>query len=91
MDDKLMTIGFRFVNEFGHEFTAESKKDYYSLLGETELSVIGECFNNFLRQIGFYRRNDYMLMDDLTEDELDALTDYLHQLRDAASADGGDA
>ena len=80
-NDHLITVGFHYVSELGHEFKAESKTTYIPEFGETELSMIGGCLNAFLRQIGFYRRNDWMLMEDLTEEEYDALTDYLQELR----------
>ena len=44
--------------------------------------MIGEQLNTFLRQIGYIRNRDYMLMEDLTEEEHDALLDYLQDLRD---------
>ena len=45
---------------------------------------MGEAFNNFLRQMGFIRHNDYILMQDLTEDELEAVESFLSDLREEA-------
>lgn len=49
-----------------------------------ELNDMGEAFNNFLRQMGFIRHNDYILMQDLTEDELEAVESFLSDLREEA-------
>lgn len=80
MEDKL-TIGFRLVNGCGNEFSSESTLEVFRDLGETELDVIGTQFNTFLKQCGYARYNDNILMEDLSDDEYDALVNYLDDLR----------
>lgn len=81
MDEPKIKIGFTHTDEFGNEYSASSEGEVFESLGETKLDVIGTQFNVFLRQIGYIRRNDNILMEDLTEDELEALYDYLQELR----------
>lgn len=51
-------------------------------MGEDELNIIGAQLNAFLKQAGYYRPNECMLMTDLTEDEVWALEDYLREYRE---------
>lgn len=81
MDNKL-TIGFHLENEFGDKFSHESSLEVFTDLGDTDLSVIGEQFNVFLKQCGYVRRNDNIFMEDITDEEYDALADYLEELRE---------
>lgn len=81
MESKI-TIGFHYVDECNNEFKNQSTVEVFYSLGDTNLSVIGTCLNNFLRQVGFYRHNDNILMEDLTDDEYDAVVDFLEQYRD---------
>ena len=82
MEEPRIKIGFTFTDHFGNEYSATSDVEVFESLGESDIDVIGEQLNTFLRQIGYIRNRDCMLMEDLTEDELDALCDYLQDLRD---------
>lgn len=77
-----ITIGFNFVNEFGDQFSQSSTVEVFSDLGETELTVIGEHLNCFLQQCGYIRTNNNILMEDLSDEEYEALDDYLDELRE---------
>lgn len=62
--------------------------DVKSIMNEVEdaikaihIDVIGEQLNVFLKQCGYARKNDYILMKDLTEKEYYKLADYLDELR----------
>lgn len=81
MDNKI-TIGFSLENEHGDKYTSSSTVEIFYDLGDTELSVIGEQLNAFLNQCGYIRRNDNILMEDLTDEEYDALVDFLEDLRE---------
>lgn len=81
MENKLC-IGFHLENNFGNNYEMESTVGIYTEFGETELSVIGEQLNCFLKQCGYVRSNDYIFMADVTEVELEALADYLEELRE---------
>lgn len=81
MDNKI-TIGFHFINEFGDEFNNESKITVYPDLGITELDEISEHLNQFLRQIGYIRPNENIFMEDLTDEEYDAVADFLSRYRE---------
>lgn len=68
--DNKLTIGFHLVNEFNDRFSQESSVEVFSDLGETELDVIGKQFNIFL------------FMEDITDEEYEALSDFLDELRE---------
>ena len=75
-------IGFTYTDHFGDEYSASSLVEVFDELGETDLDVIGAQLNAFLIQIGYPRENSHILMDDLTEDECEALHGYLQELRE---------
>lgn len=80
MEDKIR-IRFELTDECGNNFVSESKVQVFTDLGETDIDVIGEQLNVFLKQCGYARKNDYILMKDLTEEEYYKLADYLEELR----------
>lgn len=84
MEEPRIKIGFTLTDHFGNEYSATSNVEVFESLGERDLDVIGEQLNTFLRQIGYIRSRDCMLMEDLTDEELEALYDYLQELRDGA-------
>ena len=61
MNDKL-TIGFNLETEFGDKYSQYSTMSVCYDLGDTDLSVIGDQLNCFLKQCGYIRSNDHMLM-----------------------------
>lgn len=85
-----LTIGFNFENEFGDKFSATTTAQVFNDLGETDIDFIGDQLNIFLKQCGYARKNDHIFMEDLTEEEYDALLDYLYGLRDAEKNGGVD-
>ena len=80
MENKIR-IRFELTDLNGYNYINESTVEVFSDIGETELSVIGEQLNALLKQCGYVRKNDYILMEDINEKEYDTLTDYLHKLR----------
>ena len=80
MDGKV-TVGFSFENEFGDKFSQSSTFEIAYDCGENDADKLGMQFNNFLRQCGYFRSNDYIFMEDVTEEERDALSQYLYELR----------
>lgn len=80
MDNKL-TISFGLVDEFGNEYSATSKTETFEDLGVGDIETIGEQLNNFLRQCGYVRKNNYIFMDDVNEDEYEAIADFLADYR----------
>lgn len=81
MSDNSIKIRFELETAFG-QYSQESQFKVFTDLGDTEVGCIGEQLNTFLKQAGYIRRNDYIFMEDVTEDELEALEDYLHSLRE---------
>lgn len=81
MNEPKIKIGFSYEDEFGNTYEASSKVEVFESLGETSLGVIGEQLNIFLKQIGFVRPNDNIFMEDLTDDELELIIDYLEEIR----------
>lgn len=79
MERENSTIGFEYTNSFGSHFTQSSDIGLFS--DPNEIYEIGEKLNLFLRQIGYPRRNDYIFMEDLTEEELQAVGDFLWDYR----------
>lgn len=81
MEDNKLTIGFNYENEFGDRYSATSTSEVFRSLGETEIDFIGEQLNHFLRQCGYFRKNNIIFMEDVTEEEYEALADCLNELR----------
>lgn len=80
-DEGKITIKFEFTNEFGDHYSQESKLTVFSDLGEKEIDCIGEQLNIFLKQIGYIRKNDLIFMEDVTDEEYEALSDFLDDYR----------
>lgn len=79
-------IKFEFTNEFGDKFVQESP------LWDDEMDDIdniGAAMNQFLRLVSYTRKNDYIFMTDITENEWEYLTEALDQYR-AAKAEKGE-
>lgn len=77
----MIKFSAKFTNEFGHKFKVSTKTETYTSMGEDELRVIGNVMSDFLRQIGYVQKGNTILMDSLTEDELEAVQDYLFEYR----------
>lgn len=71
-------IRFEFTDEFGDEYASES---YVSKTDRRELEIIGEQLNSFLRQAGYVRNGDNILMESLTYKELEAVEEFLDEYR----------
>lgn len=81
MNEPKITISFGYSDEFGNSYSQSSTVGVFHDLGERELDVIGEQLNTFLSQCGYIRKNDNILMEDLSDEEYEALADYLEELR----------
>lgn len=81
MEDEKITIKFELTDEVNNHYQAESTMTTASSLGYNALDVIGEQLNNFLRQCGYIRKNNNIFMEDITDEEYDALADYLNEIR----------
>lgn len=79
--DENLTIGFTLEGPEIGKYSQTSTVEVFYDLGETELDVIGTQLNCFLKQCGYSRRYDNILMADLSDEEYDALTGYLEELR----------
>lgn len=78
MRDEKITIGFEFTDEYGDHYSASSS---FVPFEDNHLLAIGECLNNFLRQLTYHRPNDYIFMQDITEDEYEELELHLKEYR----------
>ena len=78
-----ITMGFTLADEFGNTYKSLSILDLNAYETNSPLDLLGMQFNTFLKQCGYSRTNDWLLMEDLTEDEVYALSDYLDELRDS--------
>lgn len=82
-----ITIGFHYVDTMGNTYDSSSTVEVFFDLGDNELSTIGDQLNAFLRQCGYYRTRDTIIMEDLTEEERDELLCYLDTLRNSGESD----
>lgn len=78
----MLKIGFTYEDtdihcSFSSESCVEIMEDF-----ETDYSFIGRQMNMFLKQCGYFREGEYILMDSLTEEEYDILSDYLAKIRE---------
>ena len=80
MENKI-TIGFNYGDEEGSIYSSCSTVPVFPSLGERPIDVIGEQMNHFLRQMGYIRPNNNMLMEDLSDEEYDAVCCFLSELR----------
>lgn len=80
---KGIRVRFEFTNEFGDEFSQEVIHSKVIPASMSEIDIIADDLNKFLSLIGYPRRNDYILIDDLTFEEYDALQDKLAEMRKA--------
>lgn len=87
MEENKIKIKFELTDENGNNFINDSTVEVFHSLGETDLDVIGKQLNTFLKQCGYVRKNDYIFMEDITEEEYDALADCLHELRNRKDCD----
>ena len=76
-----LTVGFNLIDEGGNSFYQSTTTEVYRDLGDTDLDIIGRQLNCFLRQCGYARENSNILMEDITDEEYDALAAYLENLR----------
>jgi hypothetical protein len=83
MEENKIKIKFEFTNEFGSTYVQESSFDSMPEY-ESDIMKMGKLFNIFLKQIGYHRKNDYMLMSSLSEDELDDVELFLSTYRDSS-------
>lgn len=79
--EPIIRISFSYTNECGEHFSASSDMTVYESLGDRPIDLIAEQFNHFLRQVGYYRPNNYILIEDLTDAEYDYLTEKLNEYR----------
>lgn len=87
MEENKIKIKFELTDENGNNFINDSTVEVFHSLGETDLDVIGTQLNTFLKQCGYVRKNDYIFMEDITEEEYDVLADCLHELRNRKDCD----
>lgn len=80
-----ISIGFSFTDTYGNSYTANTETEVITDV-ENEIDIIGEQLNAFLAQCGYIRNNGFMLMNDLTKEEVGLLTDYLDKIRNKRKA-----
>lgn len=84
MKEPMLKMRMSLVNtELGedHLVALERNRTVYNMLGETDLSVLGEFFNDFLKAAGYKFDKDYIPMMSVDEDELWYLEDCLAEYR----------
>lgn len=85
-NENKLTIGFTLEGTLGEKYYATTTEEVFNSLGETDVDVIGRQLNVFLKQCGYVRKYDNIFMEDVSDEEYDALADYLEELR---SVNGG--
>lgn len=84
--DKI-TIGFHFVDTFANTYDSRTTVGVFYDLGDTDVDTIGRQLNIFLKQCGYFRQRDLIFMEDIDEDEYDALAAFLAEYREGQSKD----
>lgn len=76
-----ITIGFSYNDEETENYyNAESTMDLDTGFVDV-IDELGEQFNTFLKQVGYVRKNDYIFMEDVDEEEHAALSAFLDNYR----------
>lgn len=81
MEECKIRVKFELNDELKNYYSAESAFEVYEDIGDTVLDEIGKQFNIFLRQAGYVRPNDCLFMESITEEEYDAIEDFLKEYR----------
>lgn len=76
-----IVIKFELEHYIGESYKAESTLTISPEFGDTEIGLMGNQFNIFLKQCGYNRERDYLFMEDVTEEERDALSEFLEIYR----------
>lgn len=77
MMDNKVTIKFEVTDENKDHYVSESTFTVY----DSFLDDIGRQLNTFLKQMTYPRTNDCIFMEDVTEEEIDALYEFLSDYR----------
>ena len=80
MEDERIQIDFHYKNEDGDEYSQQSNRPIHAEF-DSELDVIGMQLNSFLKQMGYYRQNEYIFMKDVSGEEYELLEEYLNEIR----------
>lgn len=75
-----ITIGFSLEDEFGDKFSATSETTIFESV-ENDLMGIGRQLNAFLAQCGYIREGSLVFMESLSEEEYNAIEDFLSDYR----------
>ena len=75
-------IRFEATDELGNEFSQETTGEILEGIDFGFIDFVGQQLNLFLKQMTFSRQNDYILMEDVSEDELEALECFLEDYRE---------
>lgn len=81
MSENEIKVRFELETALGEHYVQESQFEVFTELGDTDVDRIGEQLNVFLKQAGYIRKNDYIFMEDVNEDEYEAISDFLQSLR----------
>lgn len=81
MEECKIRIKFELNDELKNYYSAESAFEVYEDIGDSVLDEMGKQFNIFLRQAGYIRPNDYLFMESITDEEYDAIEDFLNEYR----------
>lgn len=82
MDENKITVSFGFTDAFGNTFSQQSTLSVFEEHDYSTLDEIGEQLNAFLRQCGYTRQHNHILMEPITAEEYDKLMDCLFALRE---------
>lgn len=90
MEDNRITIKFELIDEHDERYEASSTFEVFRNLGESEIDCIGMKLNAFLRQAGYLRKNDNIFMEDVSDEEYDAIADFLTNYRNSRLSEGNE-
>lgn len=80
-DEERIRIRFELTDECGNNYISETNGEVFRDLDENDIDIIGRQLNIFLKQCGYHRKNDYIFMESVTEEEYEAIAEFLNELR----------
>ena len=87
MDNNRTRIRFEVTDELGDTYIQESIVDLDNGC-HTFPEEAGRLLNLLLKQMTFPRENDYIFMEDVTEEEIEVLDNFLQEYRKEKKGEG---
>lgn len=81
-EDRRECLKLYYRNEYGSEYEISKTAEPFPDFGEDTMMMFAQVINLFLKHIGFLAFDkDYVVLESVTQEEYDAIVDYLYELR----------